>query len=721
MKRYIIALSLILLPFKAFSGDIIGIRQDTSSLPVLLQAEYLEDKDGALSFDAVKESEGWKKTSKESVNFGFTKSVYWFRFTIENRGTKDPVYYLELDYPMLDYVDLYIPDESGAYTVNKTGDLLPFSQRDVNDRKIMFKITPPGFPGTYYMRIKTTSSVNFSLTLLSIYAYIDKIKQDLPAFWAFYGLMAVLLIFNLLVFVMTRTISYFYYVFYLSAWVLFQFTLNGFAYQHLWPNLPWWGNKCLPLFISLVVVGCGMMVREFLRTAKNHPIADKVAIGLIIAPGVIWSFVSLIAPYKTGIKGATAIALSGSLTMIILSAVLVLRGSRNARFFLVSWLFMMVGIILYTLKTFGILPSNFLTNWSIQIGSSMTAILLSGALAENINVMRREVLSLNTNLKESENVAKERANYLEEVVSTVRDMSDNMLTVSDELALISDRFSMMSGDQEKTSSDMSREFDILSSEYSRLHTSIKSQRDEGTRTRELSGSLQKSQESITRATETVTGSINQIAKMNSETEITLRGLIDKMKMINEGGKSIDEFMAIIEDITDRINLLSLNAAIEAARAGEHGRGFAVVADEIGKLASATADNSKQISNRITSIIQDITEGTDLMNSTKHQFEHTFGIINTISSLTSEVKDLVTGQDHGINRIVEQAGIMDNLSQEIESATGKQSRTISDGIATVAKLAEMAHDISSSNTRILELTSLVKEKSTQMSNAVRQVK
>ena len=64
--------------------------------------------------------------------------------------------------------------------------------------------------------------------------------------------------------------------------------------------------------------------------------------------------------------------------------------------------------------------------------------------------------------------------------------------------------------------------------------------------------------------------------------------------IRSQSNRIAQTISIIVEISDKINLLSLNASIEAARAGEHGRGFAVVADEVGKLAALTGDSTKEI-------------------------------------------------------------------------------------------------------------------------------
>lgn len=122
--------------------------------------------------------------------------------------------------------------------------------------------------------------------------------------------------------------------------------------------------------------------------------------------------------------------------------------------------------------------------------------------------------------------------------------------------------------------------------------------------------------------------INSDTKHVSET-------VGKLKTVTEG---IDNFINLIQGISEQTNLLALNAAIEAARAGEQGRGFAVVADEVRALARRTAEAT----NEIATLISEVNSGMDnVVNGIGHIGEKSQQVRQNSEVIESTTQQIVT--------------------------------------------------------------------------------
>ncbi len=194
---------------------------------------------------------------------------------------------------------------------------------------------------------------------------------------------------------------------------------------------------------------------------------------------------------------------------------------------------------------------------------------------------------------------------------------------------------------------------------------------------------------VSKATEVVSSNIDQLFQTlaymseraeSGEKELTegqktleivtkdISSISRQMQQLTEKARNVEEVVNVITDISNQINMLSLNASIEAARAGEMGSGFAVVANEVGKLA----DRSKETVSGITSILEGMIQKVNESSQEIEAFElRTTDILNRNNRVTHSVAEILGGiknMSSNASNITDSTSSLSSWIEEIAAST-----------------------------------------------------
>lgn len=361
-------------------------------------AWILEDEEHEISFEDIlnntdRYSGKFTKIEQEVTNLDFTTSAYWIIFKLKNITKSKKRFLMEVARPLTNIVNLYIVDESGNVTVKKSGDEIPFHERDFEHRKLFFNIElEPNREISYYLYLVSDGEV---ITLpIKLWSPDSLQKRD---YWEqyilgfYYGMLMFVIIIFFFFYTALREKSFLYYILYVLALFFLQLSIDGLAYEYLWPNYVWLGNHAIGLSACIAMFFVLKYAQSFLKIQEILPklnIVFKVFLYLIIITfGIAFTKGTL---YAINFPVINIIALITDLLILLAILIAIRKKHKVDLYFALAFVFLIIGIVIFILGNFNVIPNSNITEYGIKMGSALEVIFLSISMSNRYRSIQKE-------------------------------------------------------------------------------------------------------------------------------------------------------------------------------------------------------------------------------------------------------------------------------------------------------------------------------------------
>ncbi len=375
------------------NNPLVILTDEQAEYPLGVYLDILEDPTGELTIEEVRSSEyagQFVRSQKKIPNLGYTTSAYWVRFQVRNEAHAPTTWRLVVNKADMEHITLYLllPNQQDV-VIKQTGDIFPFTSREVPHRVFMFKLPLPAqAEHIIYLRFETQAAMSLPLTLWSLEAFArrEQIEQFILGLYS--GTMLIMLGYNFFLFLSLRDRSYLYYVFFVASFLLNRLTDNGVASQYLWPDMSGWTGFMIVFSSVLLILSGQKFTTSFLMTRIRTPQLHKMISFLMALTGFLLLVMLFDRRLADVLMNVSALLL---IPTVLMAGCLTWRqGYRSARYYVSAWLTFLGGGALLLLCNLGLLPRNALTQHSVLIGISLLILLLAFALADRINAITQE-------------------------------------------------------------------------------------------------------------------------------------------------------------------------------------------------------------------------------------------------------------------------------------------------------------------------------------------
>jgi diguanylate cyclase len=322
--------------------------------------------------------------SRDTLTFGFNPSHLWIRFGVHNTSALPQDLILDIEYPLLDEVDVIVVSPTGDERIHYLGDLRPISEQEIEHPHLLTPITlAPGEENKILIRVKTEATLNIPMTLWSKSAFIGSTQHDTAYDLLMYGILIGVALYHLLLFVQLREPAYFWYsVFLLSLVSVFAY-FQGYINAYVISDIRDQSNYFLPWAYALVASSCILYIQPTLDLPRSRPGYSR-ALTITMCAGMLLAVVSSFIAYSIAIKLLTVYAVGAALIVIGAQAIRAIDRYEPAFYGVSAGAFLVAGMGITVLEKTGQITSTPLSRSAGDIGFTIMAIFYALLLSQRM-------------------------------------------------------------------------------------------------------------------------------------------------------------------------------------------------------------------------------------------------------------------------------------------------------------------------------------------------
>jgi signal transduction histidine kinase/CheY-like chemotaxis protein len=292
-----------------------------------------------------------------SKKIGYMDGVAWARLCLFNSGTVDRALVLDSGDKYFSSVDVFVlehaaashgADDARILKQHRAGLSMPFGERAIAARNIVFPVMiEAGQVVDIYLRYRTQAELRVGPVLYDSTTFIRAQHADDVVIYGFYGALAALFIYNLLLAATSREMAAVACIALIGSWTLLAASWDGTLFQW-WPAIL--GPYRMGYFyvaIPAALIALSIFTIEYLQLRQFGryfilPQYVLIALALLFLASAWWLPGSILRVCILGLYGATL------LCDIVTGLVLLRRGQGHAGIYLIGYLVMFVSLFVAT-------------------------------------------------------------------------------------------------------------------------------------------------------------------------------------------------------------------------------------------------------------------------------------------------------------------------------------------------------------------------------------